>query len=175
MHDLYANLPTDAAAHLSGVAGAAQLKEAGYTAVAVQAGAPDGAITLWDLKLAGFAPASSAAAAAANVATNRRSSTQTCSSTGAAQPPAVAAALQQQDGVGLAAGAAGAACSSSEHSSRQLRNNQQQQQQQPDTLRADGPGDVEYFRHQSKTLMHMQPGTDLPDLLIGTKVGMLWC
>jgi hypothetical protein len=48
--------------------------------------------------------------------------------------------------------------------------NKLQQQQQQVVLRADGPGDVEYFRQQVKPLMQMQPGNDLPELLIGTKV-----
>jgi hypothetical protein len=44
------------------------------------------------------------------------------------------------------------------------------QQQQQQLLRADGPADVQYFRQQVKPLMQMQPGNDLPHLLIGTKV-----
>eukprot|EP00775_Hariotina_reticulata_P004931 gene4931-5173_t len=54
VQELYAHLPRAAAAQLSGVGGAAALREAGYSAAAVQSGAPDGALSVWDMKLAGY-------------------------------------------------------------------------------------------------------------------------
>ncbi|WIA38240.1 hypothetical protein OEZ86_001583 [Tetradesmus obliquus] len=50
VHDLYASLPQDAAGSLSGVGGASALRQAGYTALAVQAGVPDGAISMQQVK-----------------------------------------------------------------------------------------------------------------------------
>ncbi|KAF8062056.1 KRE6 [Scenedesmus sp. PABB004] len=119
-----------AAAALTGVDGARRLRAAGFGAVEVQAGAPPGAVTLWDLRLAGYAPSPAGRA-------------RTASGTGAAnaggggagtgrQPPAQQAAAQQ-------------------------------------ALRADGPWDVEYFRHAVKPLMRLAPGRDLPHLLLGTR------
>lgn len=54
MSELYSHLPSHTAAQLTGVAGAAQLREAGYSAAAVLEGAPAGAFSVWDLKLAGY-------------------------------------------------------------------------------------------------------------------------
>lgn len=132
---------------MSGVGGAAALRQAGYTALAVQAGAPDGAVSMWDLKLAGYMPGDGAAAGAAGGCEDRHRS-------------------RSRSFNGSATAAAGTAASNT--SNRVSENKAQQQQQQQ--LRADGPGDVEYFRQQVKPLMHMQPGSDLPELLIGTKV-----
>jgi hypothetical protein len=159
VHDLYTSLPQEAAASLSGVAGAAQLKQAGYTALAVQAGAPDGAISMWDLKLAGFLPGSGPRAAAAasgssNGSSENRHRSRSRSFNGGLAAGTVASNAQQAGG-----------CNSG---SSTVDDKLQQQQQQ--LLRADGPGDVEYFRQQVQPLMQMEPGNDLPDLLIGTKV-----
>lgn len=170
--DLYNNLEPAQADSLTGPAGAARLKAAGYTAVAVQAGA-EGKITMWDLKLAGYMPAddngSTAPAADAGPPRTPRlglPGSSGSSNNGAVTTSAVAGAagVQAKDGAGVTApsGNGGHLLPAGG-------------QQGPAVLKADGPWDVEYFRHQIKPLMHMQPGGDIPDLLLGTKVGTVGC
>jgi hypothetical protein len=158
VQDLYSNLAPEAAASLSGVAGAAQLKQAGYTALAVQAGAPDGAISMWNLKLAGYLPGGVAGTAGVGSSNGERHRSRSRSfNGGSAAAAASTGSAQQQPASGDAGG---------QNACGQI----QQQQQQQQLLRADAPGDVEYFRQQVKPLMQMQPDNDLPHLLIGTKV-----
>lgn len=139
--NLYSHLPADEAAQLSGVAGAAALRAAGYPAAAVQEGAAAGAFSSWDLKLAGYpvtitssSPAPPAAAGGSYLSPRSRFSLP-------------AAVLKQQQSV-----------------------HQPERSSQQDGL---GPIDVQYFRHQIAQLVQMQPGMDVPPLLLcgSAKVG----
>lgn len=65
MDDLFTHLPPAELSQLSGTAGAAKLRAAGYPAEALQEGAAVGAFSSWDLKLVGFpAPVSTQEVAA---------------------------------------------------------------------------------------------------------------
>lgn len=159
VQELHANLPLEAAANLSGVAGAAQLKQAGYTALAVQAGVPDGAISMWDLRLAGYLPGDGAGTDGGG-----SSSRNDC---GSGDRPTPCSRSINCSSAGVAASSASAVDG---NNNVQMSHDKQQRPQQQQLLRADGAADVAYFRQQVKPLMHMQPGVDLPDLLIGTQV-----
>jgi hypothetical protein len=133
--DLFSSLPPEEQAELSGTAGAAKLKAAGYTAAAVQEGAAPGAFSTWDLKLAGFpvstVPISSTAAPTGAVAgggLSPRSRLQ-----GGALQLRQQQVLQEQQSQLQQQGRAGA--------------------QQAGVLV--GPRDVQYFRHQIVPLMHI--------------------
>lgn len=139
--NLYSHLPADEAVQLSGVAGAAALRAAGYPAAAVQEGAAAGAFSSWDLKLAGYpvtitssSPAPPAAAGGSYLSPRSRFSLP-------------AAVLKQQQSV-----------------------QQPERSSQQDGL---GPSDVQYFRHQIAQLVQMQPGMNVPPLLLcsSAKVG----
>lgn len=141
VHDLYSHLPQEAAAQLTGEAGAAQLKAAGYTIAAVQEGAAAGAFSPWDLKLAGY-PVTIAAPEPIPVPASHLSPRSRFSA---------AAMLKKQ------------------HSTQQRA--QQQEQPQVQQLQAGGQTaavglkDVPYFRHQIKPYMQMQVGQHIPPLL----------
>jgi hypothetical protein len=149
--DLFSSLPPAEQAELSGTAGAAKLKAAGYTAAAVQEGAAPGAFSTWDLKLAGFpvstVPISSTAAPVGAVAGGGGLSPRSRLQGGALQ-------LRQQ----------------------QLMQEQQSQLQQQGRAGPQqagvlvGPRDVQYFRHQIVPLMHMKAEQDVARLLLSSQV-----
>jgi hypothetical protein len=148
--DLFSSLPADESAQLTGTAGAAKLKAAGYTVAAVQEGAAAGAFSPWDLKLAGYPVTVStpepAPAAAGDLSPRNRFS-------------AAAMQLKKQQSVQQW---------QQESQQQQLPPQQQLQGQQKVAV---GPRDVQYFRHQITPLVQMKTEQDVPPLLLGMRVG----
>lgn len=168
MKELYNSLDPIQADSLTGPAGAARLKAAGYTAAAVQLGA-EGKITMWDMKLAGYSSPANSSSSSAPVAHAGPSRTPRLGWPGSSRSSHHGAIVAGAAGVQGRDAAATATCADS---SDAVNLQAAGQPQASAVLKADGPWDVDYFRHQIKPLMHMQPGTDIPDLMMGTKVGL---
>lgn len=152
--DLYSSLPADEAAQLTGPAGAAKLKAAGYTVAAVQEGATAGAFSPWDLKLAGYAVTAGTPepvpAAAGGLSPRNRFS-------------AAALQLKKQQSVQQR--------QQEPQQQLPLQQQQQLQGQQGKQQAVVGPRDVQYFRHQIMPLVQMKTEQDVPPLLLGMRVG----
>eukprot|EP00878_Enallax_costatus_P008692 GHUV01009086.1.p1 GENE.GHUV01009086.1~~GHUV01009086.1.p1 ORF type:complete len:500 (+),score=187.40 GHUV01009086.1:197-1696(+) len=177
--DLYSNIDPAQADSLTGPAGAARLKAAGYPVTAVQAGA-EGKISMWDLKLAGYALATANSngsggadrAAAAEFAAGPPKTPRLGLLAGSANSSSsgtTAGVVLPGNSSASGARARDAGRTSATGAAVTGKADGQLQQTAGGALEADGQWDVEYFRHQIKPLMHMQAGSDLPDLLIGTK------
>jgi hypothetical protein len=151
--DLFSSLPAGESAQLTGTAGAAKLKAAGYTVAAVQEGAAAGAFSPWDLKLAGYPVTIStpepAPAAAGSLSPRNRFSAATMQ-------------LKKQKSVQQR---------QQEPQQQLLPLQQQLQGQQRQQKVVVGPRDVQYFRHQITSLVHMKTEQDVPPLLLGIRVG----
>lgn len=182
--DLYSNLDSAAADSLSGPGGAARLRAAGYPVAAVQAAA-EGKISTWDLKLAGYTPA---AADGNGSVGDKTLATELPAAVGPPKTPrfgvggsANSSSNGTAAGIGIGGSSSGSgarmrdAGGNSTAGAAGTKADGQSQHAAGSVLKADGPWDVEYFRHQIKPLMHMQPARDLSDLLIGTKVRLLGC
>lgn len=158
VRELYSHLPPDQQAPLSGPSGAAQLKAAGYTAAAVQEGAPPGTFSTWDLKLAGY-----------HVAATSSCTDHVPAASGSASPAAIGS-ISPRTSRFQAASLQARQLQQQQSSQQQALVQASQQQQGPLVSQAVcGLQDVHYFRHQVVPLMQMQAERDVPPLLLGVK------